>query len=157
MQTSDSKAHLMPSVRPPVLLAKAAWNYCLHSKISPLQKLCPSHGDLALGQGFSVITPTCQGTCGGTPAPGQDPSKGTLKTEQSRAEGKTSLRIQNEKMKCLGRKEAFQRSFHLVPALFERLRRDGNLGVLLAKILAFSAHLSLIKNMESLEEIERWL
>ena len=34
---------------------------------------------------------------------------------------------------------------------------DIELELLLAKILAFSAHQSLIKNMESLEEIERWL
>ena len=114
-------------------------------------------GDPALGQGFSVTTPTCQGTCRGTPAPGQDSSKDALKREQSREEGKTSLRIQNEKMKCLGKKEAFQRSFHPVPAQFEILRRDGNLGMLLAKILAFSVYRIQKSTETKLGGIERWL
>lgn len=45
-------------------------------------------GDPALGQGFSVTTPTCQGTCRGTPAPGQDSSKGALRQNKAERRGK---------------------------------------------------------------------
>ena len=45
-------------------------------------------GDPVLEQGFSVTTPTCQGTCRGTPALGQDSSKGALRQNKAERRGK---------------------------------------------------------------------
>lgn len=129
-QNSDSKAHPTASTRPPALLAKAARNSCLHSKTSHLQKIRPSCGDPAPGQGLCGDPRVPSSPAEDPSAPGQASGRGTLKKEQRREEGKASLRIQNEKMKRSGWKEAFQRTFHPVPvpAQFERLGRDGDLG-----------------------------
>lgn len=110
-QNSDSKAHPAASTRPPALLAEAARNSCLHSKTSHLQKIRPSCGDPAPGQGFCGDPRVPSSPAEDPSAPGQASGRGTLKKEQRREEGKSISQDSNREDETLRMERGFSKNF----------------------------------------------
>lgn len=119
-QNSNRNAHPVASAKHPAVLEEAARNSCFFC--SPLNQLpaksCSSYGAQAQGQGFHGDL-GMPGTIRRGPLLQGRPPAGhfcsTLKRNNGNRRKKPSLRIQNEKMKCAGGREACQRTFRLVP------------------------------------------